>query len=121
MSARPSAHLSRASSPTLARTPATKVRRPPLPATPSSTSTADAEATESAIAVSELKPGDVFDWPGGSWHGPSVVREASAEAGHWRWRDGLVKIVFDNPRVVNAPGVWYGHPASEVFRFDSGA
>ena len=53
------------------------------------------------IEAQKLKRGDRFSFVPAAWHGPSKVISVVAS--------GLdcVKITFDNPRVVNWPGIQY--------------
>jgi hypothetical protein len=55
----------------------------------------------------QLKPGNRFSFLPPAWHGPSIVRESHASGNLWTLK-------FDNPKIVNPPGVWYGEPGTKV-------
>ena len=69
--------------------------------------------------VGDLKPGDVFDWIDGSWHGRSEVREMEIQQEPTEWSQGRARLVFDNHRIVNPPGLWYGNPDHPVDVFET--
>ncbi len=55
----------------------------------------------------KLKPGDRFSFLPAAWYGPGIVTESYASGDLWTLK-------FDNSKVVNPPGVWYGEPTTKV-------
>lgn len=80
------------------------------------------------IRAYQLKPGDRFSFIPAEWFGPGVVRESygtreKCSNVHWlnnlplvngKRIDGTWTLKFDNSKVVNPPGLWYGHPETKV-------
>ena len=56
------------------------------------------------VPVKKLKRGDRFCFIPGAWHGPSVVISINPSGAGYR---EIMKLQFDNKRVVNWPGIQY--------------
>ena len=59
------------------------------------------------IRLSGLKVGDRFSFVPPAWHGSGVVIESRLSGESWCVR-------FDNAKVINPPGVFYGKPETIV-------
>jgi hypothetical protein len=75
------------------------------------------------IKAHRLRRGDRFSFIPAEWYGPGVVRDSygmrrvncsplaeligEKVSGTWTLK-------FDNAKVINPPGVWYGHPDTKV-------
>lgn len=53
------------------------------------------------ISVNKLKRGDRFSFIPAAWHGPSVIMSVEKSG------TDCVKLVFDNKKVINPPGIQY--------------
>lgn len=55
------------------------------------------------IPVKKLKKGDRFNFIPAAWHGPSIVMKVDSPVGE------VLKITFNNDKVINWPGIRYVH------------
>lgn len=65
------------------------------------------------VKVKNLKKGDRFSFIPAAWYGPGKIRRSGLSDPHWR-------LEFDNAKVVNPPGLWYGDPSTVVMRLGRG-
>lgn len=69
------------------------------------------------MRVIDLKPGDRFDWKGGSWHGPSIVLSndrSGSEPTSFDSMGGIRCLKYANPQIINPPGLSYVRDLLEV-------
>lgn len=74
------------------------------------------------IPAYKLKLGDRFNFIPAAWHGPGVITESYGTrcvlpaflVEYGNKVTGSWTLKFDNDKVVNPPGVWYGYPDTEV-------
>jgi len=67
------------------------------------------------IKAHQLKPGDRFSFIPVAWYGPGVVTVSYGNRNYKPDQLGAIwTLKFDNSKVVNPPGVWYGNPDTKV-------
>lgn len=74
--------------------------------------------TRREATVADLKVGDIFDYPDGTWHGPSRLTELSVSRTGTSFTPPLFKVVGENYKVVNPPFLSYDSGDQAVWIFD---